>query len=363
LPKYTNLVFEGGGVWGIAYEGALSELEATGAVDFQHLRRVGGASAGAITACLLAVGYTPAELGEVLRETKFKQFQDDSLGVARDAKRLLAEYGWHRGDKFKNWISAHIESKIKALAQKYNIKSPPLSPTFAQLEQFQARLAVHGHPLPALYVVGSNLSAQCREIYSGEAGHTPDLSIADAVRRSMSIPLFFACARGPASRGNRGDVIVDGGLTWNYPLNLFDHTKYLDDTKDGKDISYATTPGQVFNTRTLGFRLDTTKEVEWNFLDWKNEPLKINNILQYSWALVSFMRAIANKIHLHKNDWARTVFIDVGEEISFTDFGLSKAKQDFLVRAGREGVRKFLDWRGSPAGKKEVNAIYKDMAS
>lgn len=362
MPTYTNLVFEGGGVWGIAYEGALSELAARGAVDFQQLRRVGGASAGAITACLLAVGYTPAELGEVLRETKFKQFQDDSLGVVRDSKRLIAEYGWHKGDKFKNWITRHIEAKIEKTAKKYGIAAPALSPTFGQLEQFRTQLAAHGCTLPALYVVGSNLSTQRREIYSAEAGHTPGLSIADAVRRSMSIPLFFACARGPAPKGKAGDVIVDGGLTWNYPLNLFDHTKYLDSPRDGRDISYATDPGQVFNTRTLGFRLDSTKEIEWNIKDWNNEPLKINNILQYSWALVSFMRAIANKIHLHKNDWARTVFIDVGEEISFTDFGLKDAQKEFLVKAGREGVRTFLEWRDSPAGKREVSAIYKDMA-
>lgn len=47
--------------------------------------------------------------------------------------------------------------------------------------------------------------------------HTPTSRIADAVRISMSIPLFFA-----AFRNIRNDVYVDGGLLNNFPVKLFD---------------------------------------------------------------------------------------------------------------------------------------------
>ena len=53
--NFRNLVFEGGGVKGIAYAGALKELEKKGLLT--SLQRVAGTSAGAITATLLAVGY------------------------------------------------------------------------------------------------------------------------------------------------------------------------------------------------------------------------------------------------------------------------------------------------------------------
>tara|TARA_Y100000815_G_scaffold226384_1_gene214278 strand:+ start:231 stop:413 length:183 start_codon:yes stop_codon:yes gene_type:complete len=43
---FRNLVFEGGGVKGIAYSGALAVLEERGILP--QIRRVGGASAGAI---------------------------------------------------------------------------------------------------------------------------------------------------------------------------------------------------------------------------------------------------------------------------------------------------------------------------
>lgn len=56
---YRNLVMEGGGIRGIAYGGALAELEKQGVLA--GIQRVGGTSAGAIQAALLAVGYSPQE--------------------------------------------------------------------------------------------------------------------------------------------------------------------------------------------------------------------------------------------------------------------------------------------------------------
>jgi NTE family protein len=352
--RIRNLVFEGGGVWGIAYEGALLELEALGVVS--NLRRVAGASAGAITAALLAVGFTPTELGVVLRETNFKSFQDEDFGYGRDTARLLGEYGWYKGDKFRDWIKKYIAAKVAALSKQHGVASPGAAPTFQQLDVWQAALAKKGVNLPKPFLIGSNLSKQRRETYS--VHESPNLKLHDGVRRSMSIPLFFAC-----ERGAKKDVIVDGGLTWNYPVNLFDHADYLEDPANGIAVNYGATDLFRFNTETLGFRVDTTKELEFNLKDWSNEPLEIDNIVRYGWALVAFMRAIANKVHLHKNDWSRTVFIDVGEKIGFTDFALKAEQQKFLSDCGREGVRKYLEWRVSAKGRKEVEGIYKAMAA
>jgi NTE family protein len=115
-----------------------------------------------------------------------------------------------------------------------------------------------------MFFVGTNLSTGFAEVFSYE--HTPRMCIADAVRISMSIPLFFA-----ARRSLRGDVYVDGGLIDNYPVKLFDREKYVNQyskippyyeehnaqLKDkGKDFS-----PYVYNMETLGFRLDSAKEI------------------------------------------------------------------------------------------------------
>ena len=56
--RYVNGVFKGGGAKGIAYAGALTAMRARGL----WFHSVAGASAGAITASLIAAGMLPAEL-------------------------------------------------------------------------------------------------------------------------------------------------------------------------------------------------------------------------------------------------------------------------------------------------------------
>ena len=65
------IVMKGGGVKGLAFAGALLELEK----HFWFDRHV-GTSAGAIAAVLLAAAYTPAELRELLLQKNFRDFMD-----------------------------------------------------------------------------------------------------------------------------------------------------------------------------------------------------------------------------------------------------------------------------------------------
>ncbi len=78
-PNYVkkpprNLVFKGGGQKGIAYPAALKELERQGAL--KEIKRVAGTSAGAITAALVAVGYSPDELEQIIDESPLESFLD-----------------------------------------------------------------------------------------------------------------------------------------------------------------------------------------------------------------------------------------------------------------------------------------------
>src|SRR5688572_22494445 len=90
-----NLVFEGGGMKGVAYAGAIAELERRGLLG--GVTQVAGASAGAITAAFLAVGVDAAELEKILRATDFSAFMDGKGWIFRDASRLFDAYGVHPG--------------------------------------------------------------------------------------------------------------------------------------------------------------------------------------------------------------------------------------------------------------------------
>ncbi|WP_412515197.1 patatin-like phospholipase family protein [Vibrio cyclitrophicus] len=194
-----------------------------------------------------------------------------------------------------------------------------------------------------LYLVATNLSDQVSEIFSHE--HTPNVEIRDATRMSMSIPLYFKCVR----YGSDKDIMVDGGVAWNYPLNIFDNKAYLNNPSNGVEVDYNKSENYVFNHETLGFRLDSLNEIEFNQSSWSNVPRDIDNILNYAMALVGFMHTVANKKHLHKNDWKRTIFIDT-LDVQTTDFDLSEPKIKALIESGKSGVVSHFKWRESKLG-------------
>ena len=78
MSQFKNLVFEGGGVKGIAYAGALQVLEAQGVLP--DIRRVAGTSAGAIVASLVALGAGSSDVADVVGGTHFREFMDDYDG-------------------------------------------------------------------------------------------------------------------------------------------------------------------------------------------------------------------------------------------------------------------------------------------
>src|SRR5437763_14840961 len=107
MSQFRSLVFEGGGVKGIAYAGALEELDNRGITG--EVTRVAGTSAGAITAALVALGASAKYVGEAIGGTNFRSFLDSAFGVLRDTNRLLTEYGWVKGDEFATWMGKHSQ--------------------------------------------------------------------------------------------------------------------------------------------------------------------------------------------------------------------------------------------------------------
>ena len=326
--QFKNLVFEGGGVKGIAYVGALKALQERDIL--QQIKRIGGTSAGAITAILVGLNYTVDETFDILNRLDFKNFLDDSWGILKDTNRLINEFGWYKGDFFRNWIGHVIKGKTG------NSES-----TFADVFGQKA-----GHGFKDLYFLGTNLSTRFSEVFSYE--HTPRMCVADAVRISMSIPLFFA-----AKRSFRGDVYVDGGVLVNYPVKLFDREKYV--RKSGRRTIYYDCHNQalaesgkhisnyVYNRETLGFRLDSEKEIAVFRDQAEPERQKVDDFFSYAWALVQTVLEFQQSIHLHSDDWQRTIYIDT-LGVKTTDFDLSDDLKNQLVESGRRGVEKYFEW-------------------
>jgi NTE family protein len=326
---FKNLVFEGGGVKGIAYLGALEVLEEKGIM--QNIKRVGGTSVGAINAVLIALKYTRDEQKKILWNLDFKDFQDSTWGIFRNLYRVMNRYGWNKGDFAKKWIG--------------NLVADKLGNPEATFKDLKAK----GYP--DLYVYGTNLCTHYGEVFSIE--RTPDMSIAEAVRISMSIPLYFAAVRNASK-----DVYVDGGCLNNYPVKLFDREKYIEPanlpTMGRSDRQYYIDankeflekhPGRspyIYNKETLGFRLDSKEEI---IAFRYNEPrtYEIKKFTDYVKGLIKTVLDSQNNIHLHSDDWHRTIYIDT-KGVSTTDFGLSDQKKTELIGSGKQGATDYFKW-------------------
>lgn len=324
-PVYRNLVMEGGGIRGIAYGGALQELEARGVLV--GLRRVGGTSAGAIQAALLAVGYSPQEIIAVINQTPVQQLNDGRLMFFGGSTRLLKQYGWYRGDEFTRYLSRLVARKTQ---------QPNL--TLGQLHNLAQQ---HPTRYRDLYTTGTNLTTQRVQVFSYETN--PDMRVADAVRISMSIPLYFRAVllnqqgqvvQRPV-KGQPVEVLVDGGLLANFPITLFDHPRYL-------PSSGAPTAPSSVNPETLGLRLDRAEQIALDTLpDGRQRlaPYAIHDIGSYVGALYNV--AIENLNPAQPSDWPRTI------SISTRGFNpkikrMSAAQKQELVDSGQQGAQAFF---------------------
>jgi NTE family protein len=316
-PTYRNLVMEGGGIKGIAYGGALLELEKNGVL--QNITRVAGTSAGAIQACLLSVGYTPKEIIEIVNKTPIETFNDDGF-IAKGSKRLFKEYGWFKGDNFL----ATMENVIFQRTGNANL-------TFEELHRLAAST-----PFRDLYVTGTNLTEQSLVVFSHET--YPKMRIADAVRISMSIPLYYksiwidqeGVVYEQPSPNKKCSLFVDGGLMLNYPIDIFDKAKYIGNDGDK----------EIFNEQTIGLRLEKCTQIDHE-LSKKGGAARqnINDINSYMDALGGLMMRNVNAPNTR--DLERTIYIN--------DNGLSARvrkvpdqEKQMMMTAGQQAVIEFF---------------------
>ncbi len=106
---YTNLVFEGAGIRGVAYAGVIQQLEQNNLLA--GVTHVGGTSAGAIAALTLALGYSGKEIEDIIYKTRMQQFNDGRFFFAGGLSRMNKHYGWYRGKAFAKWLGNIIEHK------------------------------------------------------------------------------------------------------------------------------------------------------------------------------------------------------------------------------------------------------------
>lgn len=306
MGNLADAVFEGGGVKGIGLVGALWKAEKLG----YQWRYVAGTSAGAIVASLVAVGYSAQEIMQILENTDFLKFLDKGLCARLPYLGPLFSVeitnGIYKGDYFEEWIGNLLEAK--------GVK------TFRDLK---VKGAKKGKAIYKLRVIAADLSKEKLLVLPQDIqnyGMVPDeLSVAKAIRMSMSIPFFYQPVKLNYFKNGQKQTsfIVDGGVLSNFPVWLFDDHDFKD-----------TCP-------TFGFRL-----VEPVYGQEKN----IRGPFTLMKALFSTMMEAHDQRYIEDAHFARSILIPT-LGVRTTDFNISYQQQQALFNSGVHAADKFFgDW-------------------
>lgn len=320
---YADGVFEGGGVRGIAFLGALRCCADLGL----RWRKLAGTSAGAITAVFMAANVSIDELEQTLgtldykglflgkktspfifngnpsNDLQFPWLMVLSLAIARQS-------GQYSLDLFQTWLAEKLSAggintfaDVKAIGGGKDLKVVVSDVTRGQMLVLPEDLSRrHNSEEPTL-------------LEQLALNKPDDFSVAEAVRLSLSIPLFFE----PGQLGS--SAIVDGGVLSNFPLWIY----------DVKPPGMGRRAPRWF---TFGFRfVDATLNKKYNV----KGPLSLMS------ATIRTMAVARDRYHLREADSNRVIEIDVSEaNISTTDFSLSPQKRLQLYLLGYKYTKEFF---------------------
>lgn len=383
----VDLVFEGGGAKGMVFVGALEELLRSG--QYQPGRLM-GTSAGAITATILAAGYTPTEMLEALAEhddlgqSVFSAFLGVPEPLTREAvqdsairhllKRLdipllpealedrldswLVEQlaglpsarhlfsfvdrgGWFAADAFVTWMARRLNTG--------SFRGQPRAFGAMTFEEFYAATGAE------LTLVTSDTTWSRMLLLNHRTA--PKCPVVWGTRMSMSIPLLWqeviwqpewgpyyswdAASRSLNPKDIAGHCLVDGGMLSNFPLALFMSTM--------SDV--AAVLGAERGDEIVGLLIDEALRVP-HCPDFPPASF----LLQTLGALTTVQRLerlVSTAIGANDNFaialFARHVVRLPAGGYGTTQFNLTDAERQPLVDAGREPMLAYLARRAEEA--------------
>jgi len=173
---------KGGGIKGLAYVGALEEL-----TKHYNFNWFVGTSAGAISAILLAAGYTIEELKKELSKKNFNDFKD--ANYLKRIINLLSKHGLFEANTFNIWLNDLLNKKIDN------------GGVVIELKDLKYRTTVY-----------ASRREKSALVFDSQEKKTEETRAVFAARCSMSIPLFFTPQK------SEGLNVFDGGAQNNYPV-------------------------------------------------------------------------------------------------------------------------------------------------
>lgn len=359
-----DMVFEGGGAKGMAFAGALEELERQG----HSTGRLLGTSAGAITATLLAAGYDAKGLMATLEEREggqsvFSTFLATPQGFSPDEVEDSVLKGLLRGldlplvgNATEEWLGAQLLAAVGKLPLSRHIfsfmerggwySSEPLV-KWLRRKLNESRLGNLGGSTLAefsaatrrnLTLVASDTTNSRLLILNGQTA--PELPVVQAVRMSMSIPMVWEAVNwrkewgGYRGKSMAGAEVVDGGILSNFPIELFLSNQPM----------VRTVMGPPVGEDVLGALIDETLAVpEAPTGEQKPAVGVLQRLLARQRRLVDTV--VKGRDKQVMESYAHLVAHLPAKDYGATEFDMSEARKKAPVEGGRNAMRAYLEGR------------------
>lgn len=284
MTKITTLCLSGGGIYGYAEVGAISELEKY--MDLSYINNIMGVSVGSMIAGLYAVGYKTSELINILYDFDFTALIRGSSILSYF--KLYEKYGLYEAECLEN----EIENLI---CRKTNIKYC----TFSQIEK-------------NLTIIATNLNYQKPYFFNKKL--TPDMIISKAIRMSIAYPGIMT----PITY--RGDLYADGGITINYPIITIDNLE-----------------------ETIGITFSAYNE---NMDGTLKTKVSINNVYDYMYSLALSMNRSTYTSQINKKHLDHSIIIHINKVFNSMQTNLTKEDKEYIFNCGvnavKEQIQKFI---------------------
>jgi NTE family protein len=204
----VGLVLSGGGARGLSHIGAIKALEENNIpIDF-----ITGTSSGALVGALYVMGYTPAEIEDLVLSQDFEDWSEGNIDE---------EFTYY----FKNpppnasWITIKfsVDSTFHPNIPGNLINSAPME--FAMMEKMAPYMAVSSNNFDSLFVPFRCVAA---DIVSNQSVVFGSGDLAKSLRASMAYPFYFR----PVIDGDK--ILFDGGIFNNFPSDVMMDEFYPD---------------------------------------------------------------------------------------------------------------------------------------
>jgi NTE family protein len=276
-----RLVLSGGGIRALAHVGALEVLEQKGLL--KAVKEIVGVSAGAFVGFTVCLGYTIQEIKTLCSLFDFSMIRNLDPEAALE---FPMSFGFDDGANL-----------CKLLHSLLRIKGLPITLTFGEwATQYPNALQ--------LRCFATDIC--CTEPREFSATKSPTVSIVQALRASMSLPVYFTPVLDPET----GHMLIDGGILHNFPLAFLS----VEEREQSLGIS---------------FSYDHTR-VE-----------AIPDLLTFfSQVFACYYIPRTNAIHSRNKE--KCIIIPCGE-IPAWNFELTRAEREGIMRMGNEAAESF--WR------------------